>query len=109
VVERAENCHVMSTDLLAAFNSWNATQGGLPWTERTLAERFETNDFIKADPLKDRKPVERKRIRFGSRHHGELSRPAFNSGNNPAGQYTAWTNMRFTNPSHPAYIPTEDS
>lgn len=105
-VERAEGCHVMSTDLLSAFNAWLATQGNPPWTDRTLAERINGNDYLKATG--GQKNIVKVRIKAGSLYHGELSRQPYVNATPPRGQYMGWINMRFVDPSHPTYIPLEE-
>lgn len=89
-VEPAPDSHVLSSDLLADFNSWLDSRGHPKWSDKTFGGRFEGHDRTAAHG------VTRKKIRA----RDGLSRPfhLVQRWDAPAvgSSYRAWLGIRFT-------------
>lgn len=80
---RGKNTHVMSTDLLAAFNGWLKVRGHREWSDQTLAGR-----------LKDHEAWQGITYQQILASKDGLSRPTWPAATIPK-RYRAWVGVRF--------------
>jgi phage/plasmid-associated DNA primase len=92
VIEPA--AHVMTTELLEDFNSWLASRGHRPWSDKTFVQRFAGHSEVGAHSIEKRTTRKKPGLSMLPATYMEPRKPA------PA-QYKAWLGLRFREDSDP--------